>query len=122
MKHLFLRPSLLLAALFLGACATRETRDAKHEVTSLYSAAAPTFKQASGSILQGGSYLPGNSITTFQKGREIFPPMLAAIRSAKRTINFETYVYWDGEIAKQFADALAERARAGVQVNVILDA
>jgi cardiolipin synthase len=47
--------------------------------------------------------------------------MLAAIRGAKRTIDFETYIYWSGEIGKAFADALAERARAGVKVHVLLD-
>ncbi|MDQ6860388.1 MAG: phospholipase D-like domain-containing protein [Verrucomicrobiota bacterium] len=112
---------LFLAALLLSGCATRETRDAKHEVASLYSAASPTFKQATGSLLTGGSYVAGNSITTYVNGREIFPPMLAAIHSARRTIDFETYVMWNGEIARRFADALAERARAGVQVNAILD-
>ncbi len=48
--------------------------------------------------------------------------MLRAIRSARHTINFETYVFWDGKIAREFAEALAERAKAGVTVNAILDA
>lgn len=48
--------------------------------------------------------------------------MLRAIRSAQRSINFETYIYWDGEVGKSFADALAERAHAGVKVNAIFDA
>jgi cardiolipin synthase len=48
--------------------------------------------------------------------------MLAAIRGAKKTINLEFYIYWDGQVARMFAEALAERARAGVKVNVILDA
>src|SRR5205085_3749248 len=52
---------------------------------------------------------------------QIFPSMLAAIRAAKRTINLEFYIFWDGEIGRTFAEALAERARAGVQVKVILD-
>ena len=39
----------------------------------------------------------------------------------KETINFETYIYWSGAIGKEFADALAERARAGVKVHVLLD-
>ena len=47
--------------------------------------------------------------------------MLAAIRGAKETIDFETYIYWSGAIGKEFADALAERARAGVKVHVLLD-
>ncbi|MGE5095811.1 MAG: phospholipase D-like domain-containing protein, partial [Betaproteobacteria bacterium] len=52
---------------------------------------------------------------------EIFPSMLQAIGSARRTINFETYIYWSGRIGQTFADALSERARAGVQVHILLD-
>ena len=55
-------------------------------------------------------------------GDQIFPAMLQAIRGARRTINFETYVFWDGSIAREFSAALAERAAAGVRVNAILDA
>jgi cardiolipin synthase len=45
-----------------------------------------------------------------------------AAGAARRSIDFETYIFWDGEIAKQMTEALAERAQAGVAVNVILDA
>jgi len=93
----------------------------RQEVTSLYSAASPEFRQAAGSLL-GPNFVDGNSISTLVNGDEIFPAMLNAIRSAKRSINLETYVFWDGEIAKQFTNALADRARAGVAVNLILDA
>jgi cardiolipin synthase len=48
--------------------------------------------------------------------------MLEAIRSAKETITFETYIYWSGDIGGQFSEALCERARAGVKVHVMLDA
>src|SRR5207237_7822119 len=48
--------------------------------------------------------------------------MLGAIQSAKCSRNFETYTFWDGEIARRFTEALAERAQAGVKVNAILDA
>jgi phosphatidylserine/phosphatidylglycerophosphate/cardiolipin synthase-like enzyme len=64
----------------------------------------------------------GNRITVLRNGCEIFPAMLEAIRAARRTIDFATYVYWTGSIAPEFADALAERAAAGVVVNVLLDA
>jgi cardiolipin synthase len=64
----------------------------------------------------------GNRMTVLRNGAEIFPAMLAAIRSATRTINFATYVYWTGSIAPEFAHALAERAEHGVEVNVLLDA
>ena len=64
----------------------------------------------------------GNRVTVLRNGCEIFPAMLEAIRSARRTIDFATYVYWTGSIAPEFAEALAERAEAGVEVNVLLDA
>ena len=64
----------------------------------------------------------GNRVTVLRNGDEIFPAMLDAIKAARQTVDFATYVYWTGSIAPQFADALAERARAGVEVNVLLDA
>ncbi len=110
-----------LSAIFLcSGCAFHEGKVVRQEVTPLYSAASPEFRQASGSLL-GANYVGSNSITTLVNGREIFPAMLSAIRRARHSINFETYIFWDGEIGKQFTAALAERARAGVKVNAILD-
>src|SRR5262249_20519378 len=51
-----------------------------------------------------------------------YPAMLAAISGAARSINLESYIYWSGEVASRFRDALAERARKGVQVRILLDA
>jgi cardiolipin synthase len=64
----------------------------------------------------------GNRVTVLRNGREIFPAMLEAIQHAKETVNFATFVYWTGSIAPRFAQALGERAAAGVEVNVLLDA
>jgi cardiolipin synthase len=72
--------------------------------------------------LTGAPMSAGNHVTILKNGVQIFPSMLSAIKAAKRTINLEFYIYWDGEIGRLFAEALAERARAGVQVKVILDA
>ena len=72
--------------------------------------------------LAGAPVREGNRIDVLRNGDEIFPAMLDAIRSAEQTIDFATFVYWRGDIAPEFADALAERARAGVEVNVLLDA
>jgi cardiolipin synthase len=72
--------------------------------------------------LTGSPMSEGNRVTILKNGIEIFPAMLAAIRDARRTINLEFYIYWDGEIGRKFAEALAEKARAGVTVKVILDA
>jgi cardiolipin synthase len=71
--------------------------------------------------LLGPGLLPGNQIVTLRNGNEIFPAMIRAIRGAKRSINFETYIYWKGKVGRAFAEALADRARSGVAVHVILD-
>ena len=72
--------------------------------------------------LTGAPLSEGNRVEILKNGVQIFPSMLAAIRGAKKTINLEFYIYLDGEVNRQFAEALAERARAGVAVKVILDA
>ncbi|WP_217646207.1 phospholipase D-like domain-containing protein [Halomonas korlensis] len=57
-----------------------------------------------------------------RNGIEIFPPMIEAIRQACFSVDLLTFVYWKGAVARRFADALIERAKAGVRVRVILDA
>ena len=71
--------------------------------------------------LFGSNYVPGNKVETLVNGVAIFPSMLEAIRQARQTITFETYIYWRGDIAVAFADALAAKAREGVSVKVLLD-
>jgi cardiolipin synthase len=80
----------------------------------------PQFRRELGTLL-GPTILAGNRVANLENGAEIFPAMLDAIRQAKRTINFETYIYWSGEIGREFVEALSERARAGVEVQVLID-
>jgi cardiolipin synthase A/B len=72
-------------------------------------------------VMLGPPIVGGNRFTALNNGDQIFPAMLEAIRSAQKTVCFETYIYWSGEIGRKFADAFAERARAGVKVHVLLD-
>jgi len=92
----------------------------QHRVERLYDLGSPQFFRSIG-VLLGPPVTGGNRIEGLQNGEQIFPAMLAAIRGARRTITFETYIYWSGEVGRQFADALAERSRAGVRVHVLLD-
>nr|WP_238427066.1 phospholipase D-like domain-containing protein [Streptomyces adustus] len=71
--------------------------------------------------LLGVAATEGNELVPLRNGEEIFPAMLGAIRSARYTIDLMTFVYWRGEIARDFATALAQRARAGVRVRLLLD-
>ena len=63
----------------------------------------------------------GNKITLLQNGDGIFPTMLAAIRGAKYSVNFEAFLFESGTVGNTFRDALIESAKAGVKVRVILD-
>ena len=90
------------------------------KVERLYSVADPDFARAMG-VLLGPAIVGDNSFKVLLNGNRIFPAMLEAIRGARKSITFESYIYWSGAIGKEFADALAERARAGLKVHVLLD-
>ena len=72
-------------------------------------------------VMLGPSVIDGNRVVAYNNGAEIFPAMLEAIRGARVSVTFETYVYWSGEIGELFAKALAERAEAGIPVHVTID-
>lgn len=80
----------------------------------------PQFARSISALL-GPPFIQGNDVKVLTNGDEIFPPMLNAIRNADKTITFETFIYWADTIGEEFADALSERARAGVKVHVLLD-
>ncbi len=63
----------------------------------------------------------GNGVETLVNGDRIFPSMLEAIARAEMEICFETFIYWSGDIARRFADALSEASRRGVKTYVLLD-
>mgnify|MGYP006316504731 FL=1 len=118
--------TVVLTALATGALVllalnfTAGEKKVQQQLPRLYSTASPDFERALGSLL-GPGIVGGNAVTELLNGDQIFPPMLAAIQGAKKSITFETYIYWSGDIGKQFADALSERARTGVRVHVLLD-
>ena len=85
-----------------------------------YGVADPQFRRELG-ILLGPPIVDGNRVENFENGVEIFPAMLAAIRGARSTITFESYIYWSGRVGQRFAEALSERARAGVRVHLLID-
>ncbi|MDH3693902.1 MAG: phospholipase D-like domain-containing protein [Gammaproteobacteria bacterium] len=69
----------------------------------------------------GIPFTDGNKVEILQNGVQIFPGMLEAIRGAQKTIDFVTFVYWRGDIATEFAEALADRAKNEVTVRLLLD-
>lgn len=63
-----------------------------------------------------------SKVRRLKNGTEFYPAELEAIRGAKHAINLEYYEFLPGEVATQILDALAERARSGVEVRLIVDA
>jgi cardiolipin synthase len=82
---------------------------------------SPDFVRAA-EALTGAPISDGNDVELLINGDRIFPAMLETIRSAQRTLTLETYVYWKGDIAREVAGAVCERAQRGVRCHLILDA
>jgi len=114
---------ILLAIAFVGVLIFYDfssDRALTHEIVADYSVEDPQFIRAMNNLL-GPCLVDGNQVQTLVNGKEIFPAMLEAIREAKRSITFETYIYWSGKVGEAFTDALSERARNGVKVRLLLD-
>ncbi|HEY1582991.1 MAG TPA: phospholipase D-like domain-containing protein [Chthoniobacterales bacterium] len=92
----------------------------QYRVEHTFSVSDPEFF---GSALALSDPVPlgGNKIDLLQNGDEIFAAMLAAIHGAQKTINFEAYIVYSDKVGWAFRDALIERARAGLEVRVLLD-
>jgi cardiolipin synthase len=99
---------------------TNPAKAVRQDIEHLYGVGSPEFVRSMNSLL-GPSLLDGNHVTPLYNGDQIFPAMLGAIARAERSITFETYIYWSGDVGQRFSDALSERARAGVKVHVVLD-
>jgi len=95
-------------------------RKITERIVHQYGVADPQFQRSMG-VLLGPSLVDGNRVDTLINGKQIFPSMLAAMRAAKKSITFETYIYWSGKVGQDFAATLADRAKNGVHVHLLLD-
>ncbi len=114
----------ILLTVFFTLLALNLSLGEKHihyELDHEFAVQDPQFLRSMGPLL-GQQIVPGNRITALHNGDQIFPAMLTAIRAARESITFETYIYWSGDIGLKLSDALSERARDGVKVHVVLDA
>ncbi|MBF6569402.1 MAG: cardiolipin synthase [Candidatus Binataceae bacterium] len=75
------------------------------------------FQQAIGA----GPLVLGNKVTLLENGPDTYNAMFSALKSAKDSINIETYIISDDRIGREFADQLIEKQQQGVQVNLIYD-
>jgi len=138
----------LFAALLLGACSSLPTivpdMARPHARVQIEGHAGPLTPEQSRAVLDklqaggketsvlerhlafeqavvGTPLLAGNKVTLLVDGPRTYKAMLGAIAQARDHINMETYILEDDEAGRQFADALIEKQRAGVQVNLIHD-
>lgn len=95
-------------------------RKLERPIPHTYATTDSQFVRTMGNLL-GPGFVAGNTVMPLYNGDQIFPAMLDAIRSARHSITFESYIYWSSSIGRRFTQALAERARAGVRVQVIID-
>lgn len=111
---------LSLLAFVLAMNFSTPEKKLEHAPIHRHGVTDPQFQREMG-VLLGPSIVDGNRIVDLQNGDEIFPSMLDAIASARTSITFETYIYWSGDIGERFAEALSQRAAAGVEVNLLID-
>ncbi|HET6579159.1 MAG TPA: phospholipase D-like domain-containing protein [Gemmatimonadales bacterium] len=119
-SHLILVAGLVLLSGVLWVVLGSSERKVEQPIPHRYAATDSQFVRTMGSLL-GPGFVPGNRVTALYNGDEVFPAMLDAIRSARRTITFESYIYWSSSIGRRFTAALVERARAGVRTHVLID-
>jgi cardiolipin synthase A/B len=106
----------LLALCFLWGCAKVLTVNEIPDITLGEATFFPTIEAHTDAPIVGG-----NRVEILLNGDETFPAMLRDIRSAKSTITFAEYFFQGGALARDFAEAFAERCRAGVSVDILLD-
>lgn len=99
---------------------TAEPRVLRSIVPHRFDATDPQFARSMAAYSQGQVF-EANAVQTLVNGDEIFPAMLQAIHAARSTIDMETYIYWSGTVGYEFANALAAKARKGVEVRVLVD-
>jgi cardiolipin synthase len=111
--------AVVAVVLWLGIVALA-TPTVRYRFDRRFAVGSPEFARAL-SLALAAPMLAGNRVTRLDDGRRFYPEMLAAISDARRSIALECYIFHPGRIGEAFTVALAERARAGVPVRIILD-
>jgi cardiolipin synthase len=108
--------ALLITVLLAGACSHVPVHRTLPAMNLGEPAFFPTLEAHAQAPIVGG-----NRLTLLLNGEQIYPAILRAIRQARTTITYAQYSYEDGPIAREVAEALAERCRVGVRAHILLD-
>src|SRR6266550_4111559 len=95
-----------------------EKRDV-YKFDNPFTAEDPSFRRSLEAL--GNPIVGGNKAELLKNGDQIFPAMTREIRAAKVSVNLETYIFQPDEAGRQFADAMIDVARRGVQVRLLID-
>ena len=112
----FTTPVRLKLGLFLlflagvAGCSSFPGRGIRYQLDHHYPVHDPQFLRAMGHLI-GPAILTSNRVSALINGDRIFPAMLEAVRGAQKSITLETYIYWSGDVGRQFAEALADEDR-----------
>lgn len=110
-----------ICALALVSCSPGGRIARAQTIDRAASVGTPAFAKSTAAAVRS-PWLDGNRITSLMNGAEFYPAMLNAIRGAEKSITFETYAFVNGAIAQKFVTAFCNRAAAGVNVHLVLDA
>jgi cardiolipin synthase len=111
---------MLLCVLSAGGCSyIFSEKRTFYQYDPAYGVASPEFRRSLEAL--GTELAAGNAAALCENGDACFSAMIDAIHRAEQSVNLEIYIFDHGEIATRFAQALAERARAGVEVRLLVD-
>lgn len=111
----------LLAMLLLNTgCLTASAKRTRYTYQPAYGVEDPQFLRSMQALRTG--IRGGNQAVLLENGDGLWPDMLQAIRQARTSINIETYIFQDGRLTDEVTAALCERAQAGVEVRILVDA
>ena len=113
--------SLVLAAYLLGGLVGSTPEYRIHGAQEMPANDSPQFVNVLESLADAKANRTGD-FDVFTNGPSFYPAALEAIRRARRSVCLEAYIFHNGDIGRQYVEALAERARAGVEINLTLDA
>lgn len=116
MLELLLAGVVVLLALIIWSIRRHREPILKIQTETPLGELLPSLAGLSHSVL-----VEGNAVEIFENGA-FFDMLLEDMRRAQHSLHFETYLWGDGELSRRVTAALAERARAGVPVRVLVDA
>ncbi len=112
---------LLVASSILGGLIGPTPRYKVTDRNTLSANDSEPFLQVLGALADSAVNRTG-TVEVLTNGPAFYPAALEAIRTATQSANIEAYIFQKGAIAQKYVEALAERARAGVKVNLVIDA